>query len=952
MPSEPKRKLAAIMFTDMVGFTAMMQRDEPKTQKLVVKQRDIIKPLVEKHNGKVLQYTGDGTLCTFGSAIEAVSCAVEIQKALINEAEMKIRIGIHIGDIVFEGDDIYGDGVNVASRIEPLAEPGGICVSGQVYDNIKNQPGIKTTSLGSKELKNVERAVEVFALVGEGLPPIKEAEAQLAEKSSIAHILFAKRVPQLLGAYLVFSWGIFQLLNWLVNEYVLSPHLPDFGLTASLSLIPTILMLTYFHGKAGRHAWTKVERIGIPLNLVTAVVVLFVIFQGKDLGAATKTVIVEDENGKKIERVIPKSEFRKNIALYFFDNESGDSTLNWLQHGLSEMLKLDLIQDIFIEIRYAYEGGQSTFYMKMIKAGFAEGIGLPLTLKREIAHDFHLDYFIVGSFTEENDIFTIKTVLYDTESGKPIADNAFEGTDIFELVDAISEQLKRDLEIPDRHIAETTDLPVSEMLTASINAFRSYIDGMNAAIFDNDWNRSVENMENAVRLDPTFSYAYAFLQGGYVLTNQGKKREEVFGPLMQHLYKLPERVRYLVKVAYYDSKADPDKQFGVAKMMVDLYPDDIMGHQLLTMLYVSRGQRDEAISELKRILELDPEQYDVLQQIGSFHKDKGEFEEALKYYKQYADHFPEDYKSFAAIGDLYKTLGNYEEARSYYDKALLIEPEEVSVLRTLADIQLRLGNFEGALKQYEAALIVSKIAQDYVSLYGAFTSFHEEKGEINKALEYMDLRLAMAEKIAPPAFVLLQKLSSLGKYIKAGRDEVAFQTIGTIEAQLGPPFDKFVPLGYLDVYLELGDANNAEKALEGVETLIQTFQLEMLRPMVLNALGKIHEIRDEYEEALISYQKQLELEPTDTRINRRIGRCYRNMGELEKAEEYLNKALKIYPFEPLNNYEIALVYSDMGKREEALEYLRIALEVWRDADPAYKPAKRALDKLTEWESTL
>ncbi|MCH8306374.1 MAG: tetratricopeptide repeat protein, partial [Candidatus Marinimicrobia bacterium] len=117
------------------------------------------------------------------------------------------------------------------------------------------------------------------------------------------------------------------------------------------------------------------------------------------------------------------------------------------------------------------------------------------------------------------------------------------------------------------------------------------------------------------------------------------------------------------------------------------------------------------------------------------------------------------------------------------------------------------------------------------------------------------------------------------------------------------------------------------------------------------ALGKIHEVRGEYEEALISYQKQLELEPTKARINRRVGRCYRNMGELEKAEEYLNKALKIYPFEPLNNYEIALVYSEMGKREEALEYLRIALEVWKDADQAYKPAKRALDKLTEWEST-
>ena len=130
MPSEPKRKLAAIMFTDIVGYTAMMQKDERKTQDLVEQQRELIKPLVVKHNGEVLRYMGDGTLCTFRSAIEAVNSAVEIQKALIDEDKLNLRIGIHIGDIVFEGDDIYGDGVNIASRIEPLSEPGGICISG------------------------------------------------------------------------------------------------------------------------------------------------------------------------------------------------------------------------------------------------------------------------------------------------------------------------------------------------------------------------------------------------------------------------------------------------------------------------------------------------------------------------------------------------------------------------------------------------------------------------------------------------------------------------------------------------------------------------------------------------------------------------------------------------------------------------------------------------------
>ncbi|MCH8272009.1 MAG: tetratricopeptide repeat protein [Candidatus Marinimicrobia bacterium] len=173
------RKLTAIMFIDMVGYTSMMQEDEEKTQIAIQHQRDIVLPIIESQGGKVLRYVGDGTLCTFESAIQAVIAAVEVQRSLL-EDEINLRIGIHIGDIVSEDGDIYGDGVNVASRLEPLASPGGICVSETVYDNIKNQTGIECISIGRRNLKNVKRPMEVYALVGEGLssPGIKRKYLQ------------------------------------------------------------------------------------------------------------------------------------------------------------------------------------------------------------------------------------------------------------------------------------------------------------------------------------------------------------------------------------------------------------------------------------------------------------------------------------------------------------------------------------------------------------------------------------------------------------------------------------------------------------------------------------------------------------------------------------------------------------------------------------------------------
>ncbi|MDH3252569.1 MAG: guanylate cyclase, partial [Ignavibacteria bacterium] len=169
MAGTPNRMLAAIMFSDMVGYTALMQEDESKAKTLRDRFRGVLRQCVDQHGGRVLQFYGDGALCSFTSTIEAVVCARKIHKALRADPKVLIRTGIHQGDVVFEKDGIYGDGVNVASRIEQLAPPGGICVSEKVYDEITNHSGIDAISLGHVPLKNVRRPVEIFVLMGDDL---------------------------------------------------------------------------------------------------------------------------------------------------------------------------------------------------------------------------------------------------------------------------------------------------------------------------------------------------------------------------------------------------------------------------------------------------------------------------------------------------------------------------------------------------------------------------------------------------------------------------------------------------------------------------------------------------------------------------------------------------------------------------------------------------------------
>jgi len=170
--TEGERRLAAIMFTDMVGYTALGQRNESLSLALADEQRRIIRPILERHKGREVKTIGDAFLVEFSSALEAVRSAYEIQRAtkefnvpLTEDKRIHLRVGIHLGDVIESQGDIAGDAVNVASRIEPLAREGGVCLTRQVYDQVRNKVDLPFVGLGLKKLKNVAEPMEVYRLV-------------------------------------------------------------------------------------------------------------------------------------------------------------------------------------------------------------------------------------------------------------------------------------------------------------------------------------------------------------------------------------------------------------------------------------------------------------------------------------------------------------------------------------------------------------------------------------------------------------------------------------------------------------------------------------------------------------------------------------------------------------------------------------------------------------------
>ncbi len=197
-----ERRLAAILAADVVGYTRLMGQDEAGTlAALKAHRQELIEPKIAEHRGRLIKLMGDGALVEFASVIDALVCAAEVQtgmaernRQMADGPRITFRIGVNLGDVIVEGDDLYGDGVNVAARLEALAEPGGICISAKVYDEVKNKLALGYEDLGERAVKNVAEPIRVYLIVpgrGAAAPAVEAGdELALPEKPSIAVLPF------------------------------------------------------------------------------------------------------------------------------------------------------------------------------------------------------------------------------------------------------------------------------------------------------------------------------------------------------------------------------------------------------------------------------------------------------------------------------------------------------------------------------------------------------------------------------------------------------------------------------------------------------------------------------------------------------------------------------------------------------------------------------------------
>jgi adenylate cyclase len=661
-----KRRLAAVMFTDIVGYSALSQKNEKLALELLEDHRLLLRPQFQKYNGKEIKTIGDAFLVEFQSAVEAVECAIVIQKELQAssallppEKRIQVRIGIHVGDIVHREGDIYGDGVNIASRIQPLAEPGGICLSEQVVDQVRNKIKAPIVSLGIHSLKNIEDPQKIFYVV---LPwqeekPLKPAPSISLPKERKKRWL----APSLIVAGVLIVASISLLL--LIKKGILTPPRPQ--KIRSLAVLPLQNLSAdptqeYFSDGMTEALITELSKI-------------------KALRVISRTSVMRY---KKTEKTLPEIAKELNVEAAIEGSAllAGDRV-----RITAQLVKADPEQHLWAE-EYERDFRDILALQSEVARTIAREIRITLTPEEKerlasvhpINPDAHKAYlkgrFLINKFTEDgvrNGMKSFRQALV-IDPGFALAHAGLaEAYDILTSAGWISPQegWPRVQEEAEKALFLDETLGEPRVLLADYKFLVAW-----------DFKGAEQEFQRAIELNPGNSTAHQYY--AIFLSAMGRHEEAI--EVNRHALELDPLSLSINQSmgAIYRFARQYDLSLQQLKASVGLDPNFAWTYWSLGEAYVHKGMYEKAVNELQKALDLSGENMALIQaDLACSFALWGKKKEAQLILEDLHSQSHKKYVSPFSIATIYAALGERDRAFSWLEKAFAERANNLVFLR-------------------------------------------------------------------------------------------------------------------------------------------------------------------------------------------------------------------------------------------------------------------------------
>ena len=642
------RKLSAIMFTDMVGYSAMVQKIESLALALLQEHRKILRPIFPKHNGKEVETAGDAFFVEFKSALEAAQCAVEIQKVLHErnskvepEKQILIRIGLHVGDVVHMGKHVHGDGVNIAARLEPHSAPGGICLSEDVYRQIHNKIELPLSNLGTKNLKNIKTPIDIYSI---DLPWVKN---QKQPKKQITFNPSAKR--NIISLVLMIAVVLTILFIWKnFNEPVVNET------NNRIAVLPLVNISQdsdddYFTDGMTEELISQLTKIsGLSVIARTSVM------KYKNTKLDIEEIGRELDVGTILEGSVRQASDQARISIQLIDVSTQEHL--WAKEYNRELKDIFAIQsDIALRIASELEiqlGAAEKQQIEKMGTENAEAYRLYLLGKH------HLNQRTSESIFKGMEYFN-GAIELDPNYALPYVGVV----DCYTLIGGAGYgSFSRDEAIDLAEDAVTKALQIDETLAEAYNSL-AYLQFR----LEWNWEAAESNFEKALELKPGFASAYE--RYGFFLALLGRFDEAL--PLMlraQELDPLSASVSTGVGRIYHFSD-QYDKAIEQFNRTLELDADYVEAVFARALSYSQMGRYDVAISELEKAIDLSNGRLIIISTLGRVYAMAGLKEDALKTYEQLINLANDKPISPFYFGVIDAALGNNDNALDSLYKA-------------------------------------------------------------------------------------------------------------------------------------------------------------------------------------------------------------------------------------------------------------------------------------------
>lgn len=762
--------------------------------------------------------------------------------------------------------------------------------------------------------------------------------------ASVARDLIHRRVPHILAGYAAVSWGIVEFTAFAVDEFLLSPYFTRAALVALVMMVPSVLMVSWFHGKPGkdRDSLPRTEKIGIPVNLVGCLAVLSTLATRDDPVSATDPAAGMPDEASIVQQGEPS-----NWTTVLFALERGpgiDDGESWMSYAFPEALVLKLIaNDRFLPIRsYEYES-----YAR--QRGFNSFAVTPLALKHELARNLHAGFTVVGEINRTNDLLGVKLWIHRVSDGSLAGQTVHEAADLLTLVDEAAGQVGHALGLSATE--KIDDLAVRVRLSDNEAAVEAFFKGMFHHLADRDHEAASRYLATATTLDPSFAVAHYALWR--VLEVSGLDDEAALVALasaIEHLYRVPERYAFEVRANYYRAVGETDELATALDLWVQLHPNDLNALRVLTETQVSQGAWEDALSTLSKIRRLDPLDDQSIMAMARAHEQLGDFDQALALLTGYLDRSPGDASVYPQLADLQRRLGRREDARDALRRAIVLDALAPAPVRRLAAFDLDDGLLDEARDGFQRGLTLARTADEKVAALSGLVLYHHRRGEMIDAIDAIEQRRKEQAGYQTRFEVAWLSMDDIFVYLDAGRVDEAVDML----MELGATFEGRVPyLQRLAVHIALA-TDGVDAALDAHRQAWESVEAggqEGLRPTLLGDLGLILDRAGDYEGAAENFKAAIALSASG-KLHLGAGRALRKAGLLDEAEVELRSALRLVPADPHSHFEMGLLMEARGDTTAAVHHLTNTLAVWENADEDFEPARLARAKLTKLRRVL